>query len=365
MSNIFSPTFGNKPQYLVGRDNEISNVMEGLSGVPGHHKRSTFLIGQRGMGKTVLMLELAEQAKKMDYITVRVTANEKMLDEIIEGVQSSGERLIKDKKLPVKTISAGAFGFSIGLTFTDEIQKHHGFRTKISLLCEVLTKQNKGVLFLIDEIRASTAEMRQFATTYQHMIGDGMNIAAIMAGLPHAISSVLNDDVLTFLNRAYKIKLNPLNIADVSACYYKALRSFNIGFDAKLLDKAAEATDGYPYLLQLIGYHIINLLDGETELSKEIVELSIINSKRALKNDIFLPCLKPLSPEDKRFLKTMSKDSEESSLNDIQDRLKANKSHTQTYKRRLIESGLIHTTSRGMVAFSIPYLGQYLRGEIS
>ena len=57
------------------------------------------------------------------------------------------------------------------------------------LLFEELTKRKKDVLFLIDEIRASTPEMRVFATTYQRLVGDGMNVVVAMAGLPNAISS--------------------------------------------------------------------------------------------------------------------------------------------------------------------------------
>ena len=364
MENIFSPTFGYKPRYIVGRSNEISEFLEGLSGASGHPNRATFIIGQRGMGKTVLLLELAEQAKKFDFIPIRVTASEKMLDEIIEGIQISGEKLIKDKKTPIKTISAGAFGFSIGLTFTEDIQKNYGFRTKLSLLCDALTKHNKGILFLIDEIRASTKEMREFATTYQHLVGDGMNVAVVMAGLPNSISSVLNDDILTFLNRAHKVILNPLIISDVVDCYFRALRDLNIKFDVKLIDKMAESTDGYPYLFQLIGYNMLGLLDGAEVLTKEIVDLAITNSKRALKDDVFLPCVNPLSYEDKRFLLAMSKDNNESRVSDIRNRLNVDKSFVQTYRRRLIESGLIHAPSRGIVAFSIPYFGQYLRGEL-
>jgi len=144
----------------------------------------------------------------------------------------------------------------------------------------------------------------------------------------------------------------------------KALRSLNIKFDASMIDVAAQSTDGYPYLLQLVGYNILKLLEDEKELTKTIVDLAIANSKRALHDDVFLPCLKPLSAEDKRFLAAMAKDKEESRIIDIGNRLQAEKSHVQTYRRRLIESGLIHAPSRGMVAFSIPYLGQYLRGEI-
>ena len=362
--SIFSPTFGYKPQYIVGRDEEISVSVEGLASAPGHRNRAVFLTGQRGMGKTVLLLELAERAKKMDFIPIRVTAGEKMLDEIIEVIQISGERYIKERKIPIKTITAGVFGFSIGFTFTEEIQKNYGFRTKLTLLCEVLTKHNKGVLFLIDEIRASSEEMREFATTYQHLVGDGMNIAVVMAGLPNAVSSVLNDDILTFLNRATKVKLNLLRISDVAACYYQALRDLNIKFTAEMLDAAARSTRGYPYLLQLIGYSILRLLKGENELTQTLVDIAVDNSIRILKEDVFLPCLNPLSAGDKSFLNAMSIDNNESLVSEIRNRLNVDKSHVQTYRRRLIESGVIHSPSRGRVAFSIPYLGQYLRSEL-
>ena len=363
-TNLFSPTFGYRPKYFVGREQEISEFMESIAEAPGHPNRATFFIGQRGTGKTVLLLELAERAREVGFVVVRVVAGESMLDEIIEGIQIAGERQTKARKNPIKSVSAGAFGFSVGLTFTEEIQKNFGFNTKLSLLCEAITKRRKGVLFLIDEIRANTAEMRTFATTYQHLVGEGLNIAVAMAGLPHAISNVLNDTILTFLNRAYKVVLNPLQITDVSACYAKAFRDLNLEFDAKTIEAAACATEGYPYLFQLVGYHMLKLLDSESKLTATTVELAIANSKRALVSDVLQPCLNPLSVGDKRFLKAMATDNEESRVADVRERLQVSKSYAQTYRRRLMEAGLIHASSRGVLAFSTPYLGQYLRGEI-
>ena len=360
----FSPTFGYKPRYIVGREKEISDFMESIADVPGHPNRATFFIGQRGMGKTVLLLELAERSREAGFIVVRVVASETMLDEIIEGIQISGERYAKVRKNPIKSVNAGALGFSAGLTFTDEIKKNFGFNTKLSLLCEALTKRKKGVLFLIDEIRASTAEMRVFATTYQHLVGDGMNVAVAMAGLPNAISSVLNDEILTFLNRAKKVDLNVLQIADIVACYAKALLEHKIDFDAQTLETAACATGGYPYLFQLIGYHMLKFSDGKDKLTKTTVDLAILSSKRALVSDVFMPCLNPLSGEDRRFLTAMAMDNEESRVSDIRDRLNVGKSYVQTYRKRLLDAGIIHSLSRGALAFSIPFLGQYLRDEI-
>ena len=364
MKVVFSPTFGFRPRYFVGRDKEIAEFMEGLAGALGHPNRATFFIGQRGMGKTVLLLELAERSREMGFIAVHTVAGERMLDEIIEGVQIAWERSKRQRKKPFKGVSAGALGFSIGLTFTEDIQKNYGFRTKLSLLCETMAKEKKGVLFLIDEVQARTKEMREFATTYQQLVGDGMNVAVAMAGLPNTVSSVLNDEILTFLNRAHKENLNPLQIADVSACFLRALSDHGIAFDAKTLDAVASATDGYPYLLQLIGYHMLRFLEGESELTETIAELAIHSAKRALASDVFLPSLNPLSAEDKRFLAAMAKDKEESRVWDIRERLNASKSHVQAYRKRLIDAGVIHASSRGAIAFSIPYLAQYLRGEI-
>jgi hypothetical protein len=207
--------------------------------------------------------------------------------------------------------------------------------------------------------------MREFATTYQQLVGDGMNVAVAMAGLPAAVSAVLNDEILTFLNKAHKVNLEPVPMADVGAYFIKAFRKLGIKFDADTLDAAAQATDGYPYLFQLMGYNMLKFLEGENKLTMTVVELALANSKRALASDVFLPCLNPLSAEDKRFLKAMAKDGEEASLvADIGERLGVGKTHVQTYRKRLIEADVIHSPSRGMLAYSIPYLGQYLRGEI-
>jgi len=364
IENIFSPTFGNRPQYIVGREGVISDFMEGLSSRPGHPYRATFFIGQRGMGKTALLLDLADRAEKIDFVTVCVAAGERMLDEIIEGIQLAGARDFGKRAKAVKSVSAGAFGFSVGLAFTEEVKTNYGFRFKLTLLCEALEKQKKGVLLLVDEVRASSPQMRELATTYQHLVGEGKNIAFAMAGLPNAISLVLNDDILTFLNRAHKVHLDLLPLNDISIYYTNTFRSLGIVSDSEILDAAAAATKGYPYLLQLVGYNIIRYMGETVNLTREILDLAVSASKRALDSDIFSPCLKGLSAEDKRFLNAMAEDLEVSRVSDLRERLNVTPSHIQTYKQRLIEAEVIDSQDRGEVVFSIPYLGEYLRGEI-
>jgi hypothetical protein len=364
--NVFSPTFGNRPKRIVGRDKEIGDFIVGIEGRPGHKNRATFLIGQRGMGKTALLLELAEQSKRRGYIPVRVTAGEKMLDEIIEGIQINGAPFVEKKDKPVKSLSAGAFGFSFGLTFSDELQRNFGFRTKLTLLCEELAKADRRILILVDEVASSTPQMRELATTYQHLVGDETDIAFAMAGLPSAISEVLNDTILTFLNRAHQVYLGALRLDAVSAYYLEVFTALGLGITPEVLDLAVTATKGYPFLLQLIGYYILDAVNasGESGITRALVEVAIMNSRRALEASIFKPSLRPLSDGDRRFIDAMAHDTGSSRISDLRVRLNVGSAHVQKYKERLVEAGIVTSERRGELSFTLPYMNEYLRGEL-
>ena len=87
---IFSPSFGNRPSYLVGRQDIMTSLIEGLSSAPGSKDRAVVLLGQRGSGKTVLLWELAERAAKDGLVVASPTiASEAMLP---HRRKDSGER---------------------------------------------------------------------------------------------------------------------------------------------------------------------------------------------------------------------------------------------------------------------------------
>jgi predicted AAA+ superfamily ATPase len=362
-SGTFLPAFGNRPAHIVGRSDVIADFLDGLEQPIGHRKRASILIGQRGTGKTALLLEFADLASTGDYVVTSVSSNRLMLDEIIQTIQLKGSRHIPDKKAPVKGFSAGAFGFSFGLTFTEEIEKNYGFRVKLTLLCDELAKQGKKILILVDEVQSNTQEMRDLATTYQHLVGEGKDIVIAMAGLPSSISAVLNDDILTFFNRAHKVYLGPLSLSEISVYYAGEFTKAGKSIDTTVLETAVAATRGYPYLLQLVGYYILAYSQDSEEITAAVVERAIISSKRDMVEGIFNTALRPLSQKDRAFLEAMSKDTETSRIADIRARLKVTQSYVQKYRSRLIEAGVIAPYGRGELTIIIPYLGEYLRGE--
>jgi len=286
-----------------------------------------------------------------------------MFDEIIQTIQIKGSEFVPASLPKIKGISAGAMGFSLGLTFTEEAKTQFGPRIKLGLLCDELAKYDKGVLILVDEVQPNTSAIRTLATTYQHLVGENKNIAIVMAGLPTSMSAVLNDDILTFLNRAHKVYLEPLPFGEISVSYATEFRRQQKTIAPELLDKITLATKGYPYLYQLIGYYLLSFARDTKEITIEIIEQAIITSKREMIENIFLAALRPLSPRDNAFLKAMSKDVDESTIADIQARMKVSKTYAQAYRSRLIEAGIIAPVGRGRLAFAIPYLGDYFRNE--
>jgi hypothetical protein len=364
-TDAFMPTFGNRPHRIVGRDEMINEFAAGLAASPGHPDRATIFIGQRGMGKTALLLEFADIASQMDYVAVRVVASELMLDEILQIIQVDGAKFVNDKKRNIKSVSAGALGFSFGLTFSDDTKKNYGFRIKFTMLVDELAKHGKGILLLVDEVQPDSPKMRELATTYQHLVGEGKNIAIAMAGLPGAVSSVLHDSVLTFLNRARKVFLGPIALPEISVFYSKCFSELKMTIGEDTLECAVSATVGYPYLLQLIGYYILKYANGGSQISDEIVSRAIKSSKHDLIEGVHKACLNPLSDKDIEFLKAMSKDKEVSSISEMQKRLGESQGYIQQYRKRLIEAGVIASERRGKLEIVVPFLGEYLRGELS
>lgn len=358
---IFRPSFGNRPDQIVGRESVLQAYTEGLSSYPGSRERALLLLGQRGMGKTALLLHMADIALDAGFVPVRTTCGDMMLDNILDSLQRTGAQYLDDKQSPVKGFSAGALGFSFGLTFTEKVRSSYGFRTKLEMLCDRLADAHKGVALLVDEVRPGLSSMRQLATAYQELVGDGKNVAMVMAGLPSVVSEVLDEDTLTFLNRANKVRLGPISLGAVRAYYASAFARAKRRIEPAVLEDATRATAGFPYLLQLIGYYLL----AYTPEGGTITPDSLLNAKRSayadLDENVFRAMIRPLSRADVEFLEAMSQDIGPTRTGSLMERLGVSQGHVQSYRRRLLDAGVITAPRRGEVAFVIPQLADYLR----
>lgn len=356
---MFQPTFGNRPEQYIGRDGIIEQFMSGLKEPIGSRNRCTLFLGQRGMGKTALLLELSDRAQKEGYVVARVTAHEGMPKAIIEQFQLNGSKYFDDDRRKLSGVTAGVLGFSFGLTFSEAAERQYGFRSKMSLLCDKFAEKGKGALILIDEVRTSEA-MREVAAAYQELVGDRKNVAIAMAGLPHAVSGLLNDSVLTFLNRATKVELGLISTHQIRAYLERAFKSIKIEASDDILDRAALSTRGFPYLMQLVGYYVTQYTPEHGVVTGEVMDKAERAAMGDMEDNVFKPILNPLSDNDKLFLKALARCGETVTTARLQAELGRKGPAIQPYRKRLIEAGIIESPRRGELVFSVPYLSEYL-----
>ncbi len=358
---IFSPSFGNRPSSLVGREQLLRQLEAGLQSRPGSRERAVVLLGQRGSGKTVLLWELADRMRQHGFAVASPTiVSEGMLERILEKIEDDC-RNRTDRKIHLSGGSVGALGFSAGIQF-EHTAVSSSPQQRLVQLCRQLSAKKRGTLILIDELQATSPEIRHLIGTYQEMVGEGLNVALVMAGLPGAVSTTLNDKVLTFLNRARKISLAPLEYGEVDAFFKRSFSTLGIEISNDLRRSATGYTAGSPYLLQLVG-HYICLYAEDDAVTKESLDEALETSGKDFKNDVCATTLAALSERDLDFLEAMAVQDDPASIATVAELMEVTADYAQKYRRRLIDAGVIESAGRGKVTFAVPFLGEYLRPE--
>ena len=226
----------------------------------------------------------------------------------------------------------------------------------------MLAEHGVGLLIAVDEVRVDLDEMIQLASVYQHFVREERKVALLMAGLPSKVSALLMDDSVSFLRRANYCQLGRVDDREVRIALRKTVESAGRTIDEGALEEASRAIKGFPYMMQLVGYHMWD----EAADHDEIVVLDVVAAAEYASRDIEKKILettyRELSKGDIRFLAAMLDDEgDESSLPDIARRMDKKSNYASQYKRRLLAQGIIEDRGHGMVSIEVPQFKEYLR----
>ena len=368
-NNPFNPQFGKRPIWFVGRDTIVNGFKESLAN-PNDPNRNAILTGIRGSGKTALLSDICGSLSGGKALVADVTAGDGMLRAILDEFERNGKNWIGKSLSSLGGISLSAAGFSVGVSKRNE--SAHGFRFLASGVLKKLRGKSMTTVFLIDEVHNGTAEMREFATAYQHFVRDGFDVALMMAGLPNAVNDILNDKVLTFLRRARRIELANVSVSEVETAYELAFGRAGRKTIPGALATAAAATEGYPYLMQLVGYYLWKI--GGDEIGARDVDGAVKFAKVDLFRNIHELIFKKLSDKDRAFVRVMGSIAgmgkkiegtgnvvcSEVPFGEIRRNMKVSAGYASKYRERLMNAGVIHASSFGKLAFSMPYMLEFL-----
>ena len=350
--NPFTPVFGNEPPVTGGRDKYIKDVLNGLDNAPGDPNRITIFTGPRGSGKTVLLASIATQAEARGWINVHTPAVDGMLVEIIEQIErKAGEHLPKK----IRSRLTGVQVSGIGFTRTLNKENAGTWRTQMDRYLDILAEKQIGLLFTVDEATAKIPELISFISTFQVFVMEKRNVAMLLAGLPGNVIQMIGNDDISFLRRAFRRELKPLSMPDARAILKKTIALAGRQIEKNALEYAAEKSDGFPFLIQLIGYHLFNQSESKIIPEKDAVT-GMEDAYDDMRNMILDATLADLSKTEVKFLRAMLPDDSSSRVSTIAERMAASVSQASYYKRRLVKQGVIDECGHGLVQFSMPML---------
>lgn len=358
--NPFTPSFGQIPPFMAGRSEVIRELVRAFDHGVGDPNLSTIFVGARGTGKTALLTYLGEEALSHGWVTASVSAVPGMLEDIEERtLVAAGEFVETPDRMRVKGINLGQI---LGIEWESEKAPAGNWRTRMTTLLDMLAEHDVGLLIAVDEVRVDLDEMVQLASTYQHFVREGRNVALLMAGLPSKVSALLRDDSVSFLRRANYRQLGRVDDDEIRSALQKTVESTGRSIEQRALEEASAIIGGFPYMMQLVGYHMWDESAEREEITLSDVQRGAERAARDIEKKILETTFRELSKGDIRFLMAMLEDEgEESALPDIARRLGKKSNYASQYKRRLLAQGIIEDRGHGIVSIEVPLFKEYLR----
>ena len=340
MNNPFNITFGKLPLEPIKRhdiyDEIISSFDNKLGGTPLY-----ILVGARGCGKTVTITSIANHYKEEDkWIVVDLNPHQDLLEQLAASIYQKGQL----KKLFIKK----EFSFSFhGLSFSIKgEQPVNSVPALLDLMFKYLKDKDISVLITIDEAN-NNEHMKVFAHSFQSFLREDYNVFLLMTGLHDNISSLENEKSLTFLYRAPKIYLPPLNIRAITYSYMDKLQMSEA--DAV---EAAKLTNGYAFAYQLLGYILF-------EQSKKKVDEKVIKEfDLALDEKSYSKIFSELTKREKDIVCAIAYNQVSNEV--LLKELNMKGSTLSTYKAILMKKGIIDVPERGVSTFALPRFKEFV-----
>ena len=338
-SNPFTLMFGKEPYLKIKREQIISEIdIDFLSPLPT--SQVYILIGARGVGKTVLLSEIYNHFDEIDnWIVADVNPHRNILEDLGAILYEKG----KTKKLFLKSEFSISFK---GLSFSIEGKEPvSSISSVIERMMTYLKKHNKKILITLDEA-VSNDRVKEFVHDFQSYVRKGYPIYLVMTGLYENVSNLQNDKSLTFLYRAPKILLEPLDMIAIKNSYRDVLK-----VDEKTAKELAVLTSGYGFGYQLLGHLFYNHRAIDSTLLDEYDKQLRINAYDKIFSSI--------GENEKRILYNLTKEEKRKTADILKDLSLSNKEYS-VYRERLIQKGLVISRQHGYLSLSLPRFKQYL-----
>lgn len=344
MRNPFSISFGTLPTQYISRITQTNQIVEVFTDDnPSNHV--FMLTGIRGSGKTVMMTDISERLRnEKDWIVVEISPERDML----EGLAATLYAVPELHALFIKAkLDFSALGLGVSVENAAPITDTE---VAVNRMLEYITKAGKRVLITVDEV-TNNANLKVFTAAFQIYLRRNFQVYLIMTGLYENLYNLQNEKSLTFLYRAPKVILEPLNYTAVVSHYKKVFE-----IDNEQAEYMAKLTKGYSFAFQVLGYIYWN--NKESKIEDILPEYD-----QYLDEYVYDKIWSEMSEMDRKVVSAMAI-SGETNVSKLRELVGMTTSQFSVYRDRLKRKGIINTAQYGYISLLLPRFEEYVKLHI-
>jgi hypothetical protein len=382
-TNPYAPGAGTLPPQLAGRDEIIEKAEIALdrfrNGLPA---RSLLLVGLRGVGKTVLLTRLSQEAEASGFIVINIETPEKRsLPSLLIPALRAGllrlDNVAATGDMAKKALrSLGGFVGAMKLKYNDiefglDLGKEAGTADSgdlehdlIDLLVSVgraAKEKATGVVFFIDELQY--VEEHQFAaliTALHKCTQLQLPIALIGAGLPQLVGNA--GRAKSYAERLFEYpEIGPLKDAEAKLALVAPAAKHNVIFEEGALAEILAQTKAYPYFIQEWGKHSWQCASQSPITQADAIAATDL-AIAELDASFFRVRFDRLTPSEKKYLRAMAElGAGPHRSGDIAHLLDREVTNVAPTRSSLIKKGMIYSPSHGDNSFTVPLFDGYMK----
>lgn len=380
--NPFSPNAGSRPPELVGRDDVLTDARTMLARLPRRLSvQSMLLTGIRGVGKTVLLNEVARIAETENLVyPIYLEATEdrglaEMLASPLRIALLKLDRIAKTKEIVRRgmtglrnflgslKISYGDFGIELDpqLGLSDSGDMEADLTDLFRAVAEAAVDNGKGIVLLIDEVQyLSEKELGALVMAMHRLQQLSLPMAMIGAGLPTLPG--LTGNAKSYAERLFVFpEIGALSRENSIRAIRVPLAEAKVRIEDDAAEYVFARSGGYPYFIQEWGFQLWNFVQEEpiTLADARCVDVAVAEK---LDRSFFRVRMERLTQAERSMLAALAEmEGPEYRLQEVADRMKMNVKALSPRRSSLIAKGMIYSPHIGTVAFTVPLFAEYLK----
>ena len=381
--NPYAPGAGTPPPELAGRDDIRETARIALERTRiGRPTKSLLMVGLRGVGKTVLLDRIREDAEAVGVCALRMEAPEnRSLPSILapqlrtallklsnkESARELAQRALRGLAGFVGALRVRYQDIEVGLDFDPEpgLADNGDLETDLQGLLEVVGEAARAdgtcVAIFVDELQyVKEDELAALIVALHRTSQRRLPVVVVGAGLPQVRGRM--GRAKSYAERLFEFpEIGTLSPDDARLAIAKPARDEGVEIDPPALDAIVEQTQRYPYFLQEWGKHVWDVAE-RSPIEVSDVETASQQAIAALDASFFLVRFDRLTPSERRYVRAMAQlGAGPHRSGDIANELARPVSSLAPTRSQLINKGMIWSPNHGDTAFTVPMFDEFMR----